>query len=80
LGFSTTVSVVRYFDPDHSGEEDRLLLAGMSQKRRIPIESHCFKQGDSLIRIISARKATKSEEENYWSGEWSREKNRTWAK
>ncbi len=59
-------SAIRYFDPDHSEEEDRFLMVGMSQKLRIIIVCHCFRENDSVIRIISARKATKSEEEVYW--------------
>lgn len=57
---------IRYFDPDHSEDEDRFLMVGMSQQLRIIIVCHCFREEDSVIRIISARKATKSEEEGYW--------------
>jgi len=52
---------IRYFDPDHSREEDRFLMLGMSAKLRILIVSHCYIEDDSTIRIISARKATKAE-------------------
>ena len=45
-------------DPDHSGEEDRFLLLGFSF--RAP-------ESDSVIRLISARRATAHEEEVYWS-------------
>jgi len=57
---------IRYFDPDHSDDEDRFLMVGVSQKLRIIIVCHCLREDDSVIRIISARKATKSEEENHW--------------
>jgi len=59
-------NAIRYYDPDHSDEEDRFLMVGVSQKLRILIVCHCFREDDSVIRIISARKATKGEEDNYW--------------
>lgn len=60
-------NAIRYFDPDHSNEEDRFLMVGVSRKLRILIVCHCFQDEDSVIRIISARKATKNEEDHYWS-------------
>jgi uncharacterized DUF497 family protein len=60
-------NAIRYFDPDHSEEEDRFLMVGLSQRLRILIVCHCFRDEDSVIRIISARKATKNEENHYWS-------------
>ena len=59
-------NAIRYYDPDHSDDEDRFLMVGVSQKIRILIVCHCFREDDSVIRIISARKATKGEEDNYW--------------
>lgn len=59
-------SAIRYFDPDHSFAEDRFLMVGMSRKLRILIVCHCFREDDTTIRIISARKATKSEEKEHW--------------
>ncbi len=59
-------NAIRYFDPDHSDDEDRFLMLGLGQKLRILIVCHSFREADSVIRIISARKATKGEEENYW--------------
>jgi uncharacterized DUF497 family protein len=59
-------NAIRYFDPDHSDEEDRFLMVGLSQKLRILIVCHCFREEDSDIRIISARKSTKGEEAVYW--------------
>ncbi len=59
-------NAIRYFDPDHSKDEDRFLMVGLSQKLRILIVCHCFREDDSVIRIISARKATKKEEDHYW--------------
>jgi uncharacterized DUF497 family protein len=59
-------NAIRYFDPDHSDDEDRFLMVGLSQKLRTLIVCHSFMEEDSVIRIISARKATKGEEDNYW--------------
>lgn len=59
-------NAIRYFDPDHSDDEDRFLIVGVSQRLRILIVCHCFREEGSIIRIISARKGTKREEENYW--------------
>lgn len=56
---------VRYIDPDDSGDEDRFILLGMSVKLRVLVVCHCFRDGDSVIRIISARKASKSESKDY---------------
>jgi uncharacterized DUF497 family protein len=59
-------NAIRYFDPGHSEEEDRFLMLGMSAKLKVLVVSHCYMEDDSRIRIISARKATKREEETYW--------------
>jgi uncharacterized DUF497 family protein len=53
-------------DPDHSGEEQRLVLLGYSFRARCLIVSHCYRESDSVIRLISARRATAHEEEVYW--------------
>ena len=53
-------------DPDHSSyEEDRFLIIGFSVKSRILLVCHCYRQNDEMIRIISARKATKNEQKAY---------------
>jgi uncharacterized DUF497 family protein len=57
---------IRYYDPDHSEDEDRFLMVGLSQNLRVLIVCHCFREDDRIIRIISARKATKGEENTYW--------------
>ena len=57
---------VQFFDPDHSLDEDRFILLGLSLKLRILIVCHCFRKDDLIVRIISARKANSSEEANYW--------------
>lgn len=53
-------------DPDHSDEEDRFILLGLSSSLRILVVCHCYRKNDEIIRIISARKATKLEEKQYW--------------
>lgn len=50
-----------FSDPDHSEEEDRFILLGVSLAGRALVVIHCYREADSLIRIISARKATKKE-------------------
>ncbi len=60
-------NAIRYFDPDHSNEEDRFIMLGMSFMLRVLIVCHCYQEDDSVIRIISARKADKREQSVYWS-------------
>jgi hypothetical protein len=55
-------------DPDHSEEEDRFLLLGMSSAARTLVVVHCYRENRSSIRIISARKATKKEALIYEEG------------
>lgn len=52
-------------DPDHSTEEDRFIILGMSSQLQLLTVVHCYRENDSIIRIISARKATKSESKQY---------------
>ena len=52
-------------DPDHSDEEERFLIIGMSNKKGVCIVSHCYRGADEKIRIISARKATRTERSVY---------------
>jgi len=54
-----------YFDPGHSHSEDRYLLLGMSSSHRILVISHCYRDGGTAIRIISARKANEHEKKEY---------------
>ena len=55
-------------DPEHSEEEDRFLLLGMSEDANLCIICHCYRESDTVIRLISARKATKKESERYVRG------------
>jgi uncharacterized DUF497 family protein len=60
-------SAIRFFDPDHSEDEDRFLMLGMSFTIRVLVVCHCFREDDLVVRIISARKADKGEQADYWS-------------
>jgi hypothetical protein len=53
-------------DPDHSDVEDRFILLGMTAALRVLSVCHCVREGGSLIRIISARRATRPEQRQYW--------------
>jgi hypothetical protein len=59
-------NAIRYYDPDHSVEEDRFLMLGISFALRVLVVCHCYRADDSVIRIISARKADKYEQADYW--------------
>lgn len=52
-------------DPDHSEAEERFILLGLSAPVRLVVVVHCFRDEDAIIRIISARKATPAESQQY---------------
>ncbi len=52
-------------DPDHSEDEDRFILLGLSMRLRLLVVCHSYRKSDEVIRIISARKATKDETRQY---------------
>jgi uncharacterized DUF497 family protein len=52
-------------DPDHSGTEDRFIILGLSNFLKLLVVCHCYKESDDIIRIFSARKATKKETLKY---------------
>jgi uncharacterized DUF497 family protein len=52
-------------DPDHSQDEERFILLGFSAKLRMLIVAHAYRQNETEIRIISARKASRSECKQY---------------
>ena len=58
-------SAIEFFDPDHSEEEDRFLLLGLSFRLRVLVVCHCYRGSQGIIRIISARKATLKERTHY---------------
>ncbi len=55
-----------FFDPDHSEDEDRFILLGMSFQVRVLVVCHCERENDLVVRLISARRADRREEEDYW--------------
>lgn len=59
-------SAIQFDDPEHSIDEERFLLLGFSQKLRILVVCHCYRSDESIIRIISARRATKKEQKVYF--------------
>ena len=52
-------------DPDHSDEENRFILLGLSIGLRLLIVCHCYREDDEVIRLISARKANTTEQRQY---------------
>jgi uncharacterized DUF497 family protein len=59
---------IQFFDEEHSRNEERFLLLGMSSDARLLLVCHCEKEDGDVIRIISARKATQNEAP-YYQGE-----------
>ncbi len=53
------------YDPDHSADEDRFIILGLSCKLKILTVVHCYRDNENNIRIISARKSTKKEQKQY---------------
>lgn len=53
-------------DPEHSEREERFILLGFSQQAKLLVVCHCCRNNESVIRIISARKATKNEAKQYY--------------
>ena len=56
---------VQFYDNSHSTDEDRFLMLGMSSGAHFLLVCHCEREGGGVIRIISARKATKQESAFY---------------
>lgn len=52
-------------DPEHSEQEDRFIILGLSNNANLLIVCHCYRESDTVIRLISARKATKTESKYY---------------
>ncbi|MCL2087040.1 MAG: BrnT family toxin [Oscillospiraceae bacterium] len=59
---------VLVYDKQHSDEEDRFNIIGISQMSKLLIVCHCYRENDTIIRIISARKPTKTEVKCYERG------------
>ena len=56
-------------DDAHSKDEDRFTLIGFSYKFNLLVVCHCYRQNETIVRIISARKATKNERKEYIGNE-----------
>ena len=56
---------IQFYDESHSSEEERFLMLGMSSGVHLLLVCHCERDSGGVIRIISARKATKSESSSY---------------
>ena len=56
---------VQFFDEVHSDDEERFIMLGMSHAARLLVVVHCERRAGEVVRIISARKATRSEAEHY---------------
>ena len=55
-------------DPDHSDDEDRFVMLGLSARLRVLVVCHIYRRNQTSIRIISARKAMRLEQKQYWEG------------
>ncbi|MCL2386251.1 MAG: BrnT family toxin [Defluviitaleaceae bacterium] len=62
------IRAIEIYDEEHSINEDRYIIIGMSRKDREVMVCHCYRNGGNVIRIFSARKATVSEKELYERG------------
>lgn len=58
-------NAILFDDPDHSLEEDRFLIIGAVKSLKVCIVSHCYRDSGNVIRLISAREATKQEKKIY---------------
>lgn len=56
---------IQFYDASHSSDEERLLMLGMSSGAHLLLVCHCERDSGSVIRIISARKATQHESSFY---------------
>lgn len=56
---------IQFFDDGHSGDEERFVMLGMSHLARLLVVVHCEQARGQVIRIISARKATRTEATHY---------------
>lgn len=61
--FDTNAKVIH--DPEHSDDEERFIILGLSVNVRMLVAIHCYRKNDRIIRLISARKATQKESKQY---------------
>ena len=59
---------IQFFDDENSNDEDRFLMLGLSNETRILLVCHCEREDGEIIRIISARRATRNEQKYYKGG------------
>ena len=59
-------NAIQFNDPDHSDEEDRFILLGLSLKPQVLVVCHCFRERETIVRIVSARRADRDEKLEYW--------------
>ncbi|MCL1851582.1 MAG: BrnT family toxin [Peptococcaceae bacterium] len=52
-------------DPEHAEEEERFIILGLSKEAKLLVVCHCYRETETVIRIISARRATRSESTQY---------------
>ncbi len=52
-------------DPQHSDDEDRFVLLGLSVQLQLLVVCHCYREAGQVIRIISARRADPTERRQY---------------
>lgn len=52
--------------PDHSEQEERFIILGQSSQAKLLVVCHCYRDSNTIIRIISARNATKTESKQYY--------------
>lgn len=57
-----------FYDEHHSEEEERFVILGLSSAARLLVVAHCHRDASSVVRIISARKATRKEARTYEEG------------
>lgn len=59
-------NAIRFYDPDHSRDENRFIMLGICIRLRVLVVCHCYRQDDTVVRIISARRADRHESKDYW--------------
>ncbi|MEL6721851.1 MAG: BrnT family toxin [Pseudomonadota bacterium] len=60
-------NAIQYYDIEHAEDEDRFLLLGLNFSSETLVVCHCVREEDMIVRLISARKADKKEQQVYWS-------------
>ena len=55
-------------DDEHSVSEERFIIIGKSRQSNLLVVCHCYRENDTIIRLISARKADKKETDLYNGG------------